>query len=285
MGESFMALRFKDRTTGPRLKKVLVYGMDGSGKSTFAEHYCLEHGLNPVCIDIDDTNYTNVPIVEVNLTTDLTTYNTVKGVIQEISKSKEFDTIILDGVTSLLELLTSKAKGMAAYSDRSKRWNDILRALLVSGKNIIFVGQIDMELIYTPDAQSSKAVIKVNSMVNEKYYTYIDDKGQYCHEVKKFRTLEEIEATAKPEPKPKKAPKAPKVPKPEPIEEPIEEPPIKDVTPRLDNAEEIAGSIIAELPEKTWGEAMKELIRLNRLGVLTDDECPAIKTEIERLLQ
>ena len=265
-----MVLRFKNRQEGPRLKKVLVYGMDGSGKSTFAEHYCLEHGLNPVCIDIDDTNYTNVPIVEVNLTTDLTTYNTVKGVIQEISKSKEFDTIILDGVTSLLELLTSKAKGMAAYSDRSKRWNDILRSLLVSGKNIIFVGQIDMELIYTPDAQSSKAVIKVNSMVNEKYYTYIDEKGQYCHDVKKFRTLEEIEANAKPEPRP--------------VEEPIEEPLIKDVTPKLDNAEEIAGSIIAELPEKNWGEAMKELIRLNRLGVLTDEECPAIKTEIEKVL-
>ena len=202
-----MALKFKNRATEPRLKKVLVYGMDGSGKSTFAEQYCREHGLNPVCIDIDDTNYTNVPIVEVNLTTDLTTYNTVKGVIQEISKSKEFDTIILDGVTSLLELLTSKAKGMAAYSDRSKRWNDILRALLVSKKNIIFVGQIDMELIYTPDAQSSKAVIKVNSMVNEKYYTFINEKGEYSHDVKKFRTLDELEATAKPEPKPKKAPK------------------------------------------------------------------------------
>lgn len=272
-----MVLKFKDRTKEPRLKKVLIYGMDGSGKSTFAEQYCRQNGLTPVCIDIDDTNYTNVPIVEVNLTTDLTTYNTVKTAIQDISKS-EFDTIILDGVTSLLELLTSKAKGMAAYSDRSKRWNDLLRALLVSKKNIIFVGQIDMELIFTPDAQSSKAVIKVNSMVNEKYYTYIE-KGKYCHDVKKFRTLDEIEATSKP-----KKPKAAEAPKPEPVEEVVEEPPIKDVTPKLDNAEEIAGSIIAELPEKNWGEAMKELIRLNRLGVLTDDECPAIKAEIERLL-
>ena len=204
-----MALKFKDRTKEPSLKKVLIYGMDGSGKSTFAEQYCKENNLTPVCIDIDDTNYTNVPIVEVNLTTDLTTYNSVKDVIKEIGKSKKFDTIILDGVTSLLELLTSRAKGMAAYSDRSKRWNDILRALLVSKKNIIFVGQIDMELIFTPDAQSSKAVIKVNSMVNEKYYTYIDEKGQYCHETKKFRTidspvdsLEEYEMAAAPKTRP-----------------------------------------------------------------------------------
>lgn len=273
-----MVLKLKNRAKEPNLKKVLIYGMDGSGKSTFAEQYCNEHGLKPICIDIDDTNYTNVPIVEINLTTDLTTYNSIKETIKEITKS-EYDTIILDGVTSLLEMLTSKAKGMAAYSDRSKRWNDILRNLVSSKKNLIFIGQIDMKLVFNDDSQSSKAVIKVNSMVNEKYYTYIDDKGQYCHDVKKFRTLEEIEATSKP-----KKPKAAEAPKQEPVEEVVEEPPIKDVTPKLDNAEEIAGSIIAELPEKNWGEAMKELIRLNRLGVLTDDECPAIKAEIERLL-
>ena len=261
-----MALKFKNRQEGPRLKKVLVYGMDGSGKSTFAEQYCKENGLNPVCIDIDDTNYTNVPIVEVNLTTDLTTYNTVKGVIQEITKTDEFDTIILDGVTSLLELLTSKAKGMAAYSDRSKRWNDILRSLLVSGKNIIFVGQIDMELIYTPDAQSSKAVIKVNSMVNEKYYTYIDDKGQYCHDVKKFRTLEQIEAEAKPQPKKAKA-------KPKPKEPAI-----------FESSKEIAESIVAELPQRNMLMAKLKLKELVDTRVLKNDECPAILAEIEKVL-
>lgn len=266
-----MALKFKDRQKEPNLKKVLIYGMDGSGKSTFAEQYCQEHGLKPVCIDIDDTNYTNVPIVEVNLTTDLTTYNTIKEVIKEISRSQEFDTIILDGVTSLLELLTSKAKGMAAYSDRSKRWNDILRALLTSKKNLIFVGQIDMELIFTPDSQSSKAVIKVNSMVNEKYYTYIDEKGNYLHEVKKFRTLEsveELEAAAKPITRP--------------VKEVKEEP--KEVTPRMDNAEEIASSIIAELPKKTITAGYEQLIRLNRLGFVSDEDCPTIKAELERLL-
>ena len=266
-----MALKFKDRQKEPSLKKVLIYGMDGSGKSTLAEKYCQEHGLNPVCIDIDDTNYTNVPIVEINLTTDLTTYNTIKEVIKEISKS-EYDTIILDGVTSLLELLTSKAKGMAAYSDRSKRWNDILRALLVSKKNIIFVGQIDMELIFTPDSQSSKAVIKVNSMVNEKYYTYIDDKGNYCHDVKKFRTLEtmeEMEAAAKPITRP--------------VKETVKEEP-KDANP-MGNPEEIAASIIKELPKKTITSAYEQLIKYNRLGFISDEECPSIKAELERRLR
>ena len=256
-----MALRLKDRKTEKNLKKVLIYGMDGSGKSTFAETYCKENGLNPICIDIDDTNYTNVPIVEINLTTDLTTYNSIKETIKEIAKS-EYDTIILDGVTSLLELLTSKAKGMAAYSDRSKRWNDILRALLISRKNLIFVGQIDMELIFTPDSQSSKAVIKVNSMVNEKYYTYIDDKGNYLHDVKKFRTLDQIEAEAKPKikaPKPK---------------EPV----------MFESSKEIADSIIAELPQRNMLMAKLKLKELVDTRVLNDEECPAILAEIEKVL-
>ena len=261
-----MALRLKNRAKEPNLKKVLVYGMDGSGKSTFAEQYCNEHGLNPICIDIDDTNYTNVPIVEINLTTDLTTYNSIKETIKEITKS-EYDTIILDGVTSLLEMLTSKAKGMAAYSDRSKRWNDILRNLVSSKKNLIFIGQINMKLVFNDDSQSSKAVIKVNSMVNEKYYTYIDDKGKYCHDVKKFRTLEQIEAEAKPQK----------------VEAPKLQEMVEKLNP-LDNAAEIASSIIAELPKKSLVKAYEELIRLNKNGFVTDEEYPAIKQEIERLL-
>ena len=201
-----MVLRLKDRTKETSLKKVLIYGMDGSGKSTFAETYCKENGLNPVCIDIDDTNYTGCPIVELDYSSDQKLFDSIKDTISEISES-EFDTIILDGVTSLLEMLTSNARGMEAYSDRSKRWNKILQKLLSSRKHLIFIGQADMEVIYTPDSQSSKAVIKVNSMVNEKYYCYIKG-GQYLHETKKFRTLEQIEAEAKPQkvrakPKPK----------------------------------------------------------------------------------
>lgn len=253
-----MALKIRNRAKEPSLKKVLIYGLDGSGKSTFAEEFCKENHLNPVVIDIDDTNYTNLDILDLDLGSDVKTYNNIKHAIEEIAKS-DYDTIILDGVTSLLEMLVSKAKGMAQYSDRSKRWNDILRALLASKKNLIFIGQIDMELIYTPDAQSSKAVIKVNSMVNEKYLTYIDDKGNYCHEVKKYRALQQVEAEAKAEPK---------------------EPTMNT----LDSTTDIAESIIAELPQKDLLAAKVELARLLKLGVITQKECPRILTEIERLL-
>ena len=188
-----MVLKFKNRSKNPR-KKILIYGLDGTGKSSYAAKYCKEHNLSPLCLDIDDTNFTDIPILDLNLGNDIGTYNSIKRCIEEISSTDEFDTIIIDGVTSLLEMLVSNKKGMAAYSDRSKRWNNILFQLENSKKHLIFIGQIDMEMLFTDDYQPSKAVIKVNSLVNEKYKCFISEKGDYEVEVKKFRSLEQIEA-------------------------------------------------------------------------------------------
>ena len=168
-------LQFKQR--GNDLKKVLIYYEDKSGKSTFAETYCKENGLTPVVIDIDDTNYTNLPILQINLNNDIAAYNNIKKAIAEIIKDGSFDTIIIDGVSSMLELFVSKAKGLKKYSDRAERFNDILRELLNSKMNLLFVGQIDMKVIHTEDFQSPKPIIKINSIVNEKYKTYHTKKG------------------------------------------------------------------------------------------------------------
>ena len=180
------------------LKKVLIYGADGSGKSTFAEEYCREHNLNPVVIDIDDTNYTNLPILDLDFGNDIKTYNNIKAAISEIAKS-EYDTIVLDGVTSLLEMLVSKANGLKKYSDRAERFQDILRAMMSSRKNLIFIGQADMEVIYNEEFQSNKMVIKINSIVNEKYLTYKKKEG-YSHKVLKFRTVEQEQSSEYSEP-------------------------------------------------------------------------------------
>ena len=185
-----MVLKFKTRTAENNLKKVMIYGKDGTGKSTFAETYCKENNLNPIVIDVDDTNYTSLPILELNFSNDLNTFTEIKNAIKEVKQS-EFDTIILDGVTSLLEMLVSDARGMAKYSDRALRFQKILQELLSSGLNVIFIGQADMEVIYSESHQSSKAVIKVNSVVNEKYLCEIDERGNYTHKVVKFRTLKD----------------------------------------------------------------------------------------------
>lgn len=268
-----MALKFKNRGENPR-KKILVYGLDGSGKSTFAYNYCKRNGLNPVVVDVDDTNFTPSPILDLNFGNDLTTYKTLKDAIQEIGKTDDFDTIIIDGVTSLLEMLVSKSKGMSAYSDRSKRWNDILFKLDATKKNIIFIGQIDMEMLFTDDYQPSKAVIKVNSLVNEKYKCFVDAQGNYTYEVKKMRTLDQIEAEAS---RPQK----------EEIDPPsIHEKRAEKGANNMDNAIEIAQSIVAELPanNRVLVFAKVKVKDLVDRGILSEAECPRVIAELERLL-
>ena len=179
-------LNFKKRGANDK-KKVLIYGNDGTGKSTYAETYCKDNNLNAVCIDIDDTNYTSIPLVEIDTRTDLTTFNSICQVIELITEDDRFDTIIVDGVTSLIEMLVSKANGLKKYSDRSERFTKILRLIQASGKHIIWIGQADMRVIYNDDHQSNKIVIKINSIVNEKYHCYISKNGKYEVETEKIR--------------------------------------------------------------------------------------------------
>ena len=183
-------LTFKTRGANDK-KKVLIYGNDGTGKSTYAETYCKDNGLSAVCIDIDDTNYTSIPLVEIDTRTDLTTFNSICQVIELIAQDDRFDTIIIDGVTSLIEMLVSKANGLKKYSDRSERFTKILRLIQSSGKNIIWIGQADMKVIYNDDHQSNKIVIKINSIVNEKYHCYIAKNGSYKVETEKIRRVNE----------------------------------------------------------------------------------------------
>lgn len=183
-------LTFKTRGVNDK-KKVMIYGNDGTGKSTYAEKYCKDNNLKAVCIDVDDTNFTSIPLVEIDTRTDVTTFNSILEVIDLITADERFDTIIVDGVTSLIEMLVSKANGLKKYSDRSERFTKILRKIQASGKNVIWIGQADMKVIYTEEHQSNKIVIKINSIVNEKYHCYIDNKGNYEVETEKIRRISE----------------------------------------------------------------------------------------------
>ena len=203
-----MALKFKQRNSRP--KKVLIYGLDGTGKSTFAEEYCKKHQLNAVCIDIDDTNFTSIPCIEFERSNHLKVKNQVLTFIEDVKKSEDFDTVIIDGVSSLLNLLVSDSKGIKMYGDRTVALNKILNELARSKLNFILIGQIDLE---TDRDEISSAVVNINSIVNEKYLCFIE-KGQYLSEAKKLRVeddFELLEAEAKPKPK---TPKKPKVTKP-----------------------------------------------------------------------
>lgn len=167
-------LQFKN--TKERVKKVMIYGIDGSGKSTFAAEYCKENGLKPVVIDIEDTNFTDVPSVVFERGSSMKVKDQLVNIIQEVAKS-DYDTIIIDGVSSLLQLLVSNANGLKAYSDRSQSLNRIMNALIKSKLNFILIGQIDMEVVRKDDTEPSTAVVNLNAAVNEKYLCEYDGKN------------------------------------------------------------------------------------------------------------
>ena len=95
-------LTFKTRGANDK-KKVMIYGNDGTGKSTYAETYCRENNLNPVVVDIDDTNFTSLPIVDLQYEeNNKKNWFRIKDTFKKICLSDEFDTVIIDVVTILL---------------------------------------------------------------------------------------------------------------------------------------------------------------------------------------
>lgn len=189
-----MALKSKAPSTGgvtfkkrgaDNKRKVLIYGQDGSGKSTYAEKYCRDHNLNPVVLDIEDTNYTDLPMLnEFDLSRDVKAYRFMKQVLDEITET-DFDTIIIDGVDSLIESFISNANGLKCYADRSKTFLRFVKDCLKTNRNLIFVGQspVDLDYYKDTDAKPNACIVKLNAMVNEKYR--IGDK--YKVETVKYR--------------------------------------------------------------------------------------------------
>ena len=103
-------LSFKMDKPGERKLKTLIYGLDGAGKSTAAELYCKKRDLHPVCVDMDDTNYTDVPRVDVDWKQDRDVVNGMKEIIRDIQRDEHFDTLIIDGCGTLSNLLIPPIK-------------------------------------------------------------------------------------------------------------------------------------------------------------------------------
>lgn len=193
-----LGLVFKKRGSDD-LKKVLVLGNDGSGKSTFAEQYCKENNLNAVVLDVEDTNYTDLPMLtEFDLSSDKTAYRYFKRVLNEIEKMDDIDTIIVDGIDAVIESFISDANGLKAFSDRSKTFLKFIKDCMKTNKNLIFIGQSPVDLDwYKGDENPNKCIIKINAIVNEKYRCIktptvknpkSEDDYEYSYEVVKYRT-------------------------------------------------------------------------------------------------
>ena len=175
------------------LKKVLIFGGDGSGKSTFAETYCKDNNLTAVVLDIEDTNYTDLPALrEFDLSSDKVAYRFMKKVLAEIENMDDIDTIIIDGIDALIESFISDANGLKCYADRTKTFLKFIKDCMKTNKNLIFIGQSPVDLDwYKGDENPNKCIVKLNAIVNEKYRCIKTKKGRdfdYTYETVKFRT-------------------------------------------------------------------------------------------------
>ncbi len=120
--------------------KALVYGQAGHGKT-----YSLQTAPRPIIISAESgllsLSNVDIPVIEVN------TVDDVNDVYQWITMSKEaseFDTLCLDSITEIAEVLltTFKAEdkdGRAAYGRLADETTKLIRSFRdIKGKNVIF---------------------------------------------------------------------------------------------------------------------------------------------------
>ena len=177
-----MAIKLKNRRNIPR--KVLFYGKDGTGKSTQACKYCKAKGLKPIVVDVDETNFTACDVMDIDLGNPLKAYTNMIQAIEDVKASEDYDTLIIDGITSWISYITPKKDPFMAT--RNSRFNEFAKELRNSKLNVILVGQVDM---YVEDPgkeeKNNKMVVFLNGWVNEKYYCFKDKTGFKCVSEKK----------------------------------------------------------------------------------------------------
>lgn len=171
-----MALKFISEDQ-PRWLKTILYGIDGSGKSTGAKLYCKSRGLNPVVIDFDYTNHTGLPRLQCDWDTDREVITGVIEIIHDVEKDPHYDTLIIDGVGTFNNLLLPKGgkESQRTYLIRTQNFKKIWKELLHANIHVIFIGQKDM--IVTEENESSKFAEMINNMVDYKFHCIKTGKG------------------------------------------------------------------------------------------------------------
>ena len=155
-------------------------------------------------------------------------------------------------------MLVIKSKVLKKYSDRAERFQDLLRALLSSGKHLIFIGQADMEVIYNEEFQSSKMVIKVNSIVNEKYLCYKKKEG-FSHKVVKYRTYEGNDSIVDGE-----------------TPGQVDDDPLRNICQDIKNQLELEGKLVTKSTMKS------KLVKSIREGLIEENMRPSLIRYIEK---
>lgn len=168
-----MAIKIRDDSKIK--KKVMFIGKDGSGKSTNAANYCKANGLKPICIDFDDTNIgTGVPVMELRYNNHTIAKQAIKNAIDDVVKSPDYDTLILDNIGTMIEDLSATREVDPFGNAASDAVKEIMKKLRKADLNVILIAQIDFYIDEPSDKKerNNKKAVSMNAWVNEKYYCY-----------------------------------------------------------------------------------------------------------------
>lgn len=191
-----MSVTIPIQDKGKRPEITLIYGNPGTGKTTSAEKHCKMLGYNPIVLDVNGTNHTSMP----NLDIDFNKNHVI--VLKQLLKwipaigESEFDTIVIEDTGRLIDKKLTPSKGseknrFAKWEVRATAMNQLVDCLCKSGLNIIFLGQSDMiikDYENKDDNETySNPVVEVNSIVNWAYYTYKPSPVSFAWTCTKYR--------------------------------------------------------------------------------------------------
>ena len=189
-----MKIPIADKSKRPDI--VMIYGNPGTGKTTSACRYCKMKGYNPIVLDVNNTNHTSMPNLDIDFTKNhIVILKELTRWVPIIAKS-EYDTIVIEDIGRLIDSKLTPAKvneknKFAKWEVRATAMNKLIDCLVKSRLNLIFIGQSDMIIKDNENKDEnetySKPVVEINSIVNWAYYTYKPNESTFKWVCTKYR--------------------------------------------------------------------------------------------------